>query len=54
MGVITFAIHLTSVIYMMPSRCAEIIYTYRQLSYNFTRSLPTVLDRYPACADLTF
>jgi hypothetical protein len=39
---------------MMPSTCAEIIYTYRQLSCNFTRSLPVVLERYPACANVNF
>ena len=34
------------------STCAEIIHTYEKLSCNFTRSLPRLLERYPACTDL--
>jgi len=39
--------------YKTVSTCAEIWHTYETLSCNFTRSLPRLLERYPACADLS-
>lgn len=54
MAVFSFSIiHISPARYKMVSSCAEILHTYETLSCNFTRSLPRLLERYPACADLS-
>jgi hypothetical protein len=53
MAIFSFSItHISPDPYKIVSTCAEILHTYATLSCNFTRSLPRLLERYPACANL--